>query len=393
MALVLPLAALSGCSLQPDEGQTATGTAAVERPGVLGPWLDAVHEADDSAAQVVVMGDSVSEGYGIDSHLERRWVDRLQAELRSRSGAQGCPTGPGGWHGTTSLVPADYRAPSLPDPVVGGRTQPATGVGPGGRALTLMPGGSVTWRVDARSVDIGYRTQFAGGPLQVSIDGQVPPHGLTVPTAAVGAGGREVWSSTDLGPGQHTVTVRNVMPVYSGQQATVTDLTPFRGDRDRCVHVLDASRSGVSARTITQTPGYVKDVVSLDPDLLLVPLGFNDRRANIPAAQFGRSLDGLIAEVRGQGYGGPILLVGWFIPGASTTGPPWVTYLDQMRQRTRHKDVSYVDLSVVLPEVTESSPYYIDALHPSAAGQPLIANSLAEVLFPRAEADAATEGG
>ena len=65
--------------------------------------------------------------------LERRWVDRLQAKLRQRSGTADCPTDPGGWHGTTSLVPATYRAGTLPDPVVRGRATLTPSLGPGGR--------------------------------------------------------------------------------------------------------------------------------------------------------------------------------------------------------------------------------------------------------------------
>ena len=101
------LALLAGCT-DTEEAPEPTGGATWERTAVLDPWLDAVSTSDVEAANVVVLGDSVSEGYGLSNHLERRWVDRLQAGLRQRAGAPGCPTPPGGWHGTTSLVPADY---------------------------------------------------------------------------------------------------------------------------------------------------------------------------------------------------------------------------------------------------------------------------------------------
>ena len=44
--------------------------------------------------------------------------------------------------------------------------------------------------------------------------------------------------------GSHTVTVTNASEAGSEAPVTVTDLTPYRGDRDRCVHVHDAARSG-----------------------------------------------------------------------------------------------------------------------------------------------------
>lgn len=391
MALTLGLGLLGGCSDTYGEGESATGVAAVESPAVLDPWFEAVGRDDRAAARVVVLGDSVSEGYGLSDHLERRWLDRVQAGLRTRSGTSGCPTSAGGWYGTTSLIPTDYRAPTLPDPLVTGPTEPAPTLGPGGRGRTLEPGGAITWTVTADSVDIGYRTRFAGGPLRIEIDGTVPAHGLAVPTDTDPRAERKVWSSGDLGPGTHTVTVRNALPATSPTWATVTDLTPFRGDRDRCVHVLDASRSGVSAQTIARTPTYLRDSLSLDPDLLLVALGFNDLRADIPAAQFGSSLDSLVQQARGMGYEGPILLVGWFAPQHVPGQPAWSAYLRQMQARTVHEGVSFVDLSAVLPPADPSSRYFIDGLHPSAAGQPLIAASLTEILAPNGEK--ATTGG
>lgn len=390
LVLALGATSLSGCTDDVAAPRPhLTGTASVGGSSVLDPWHEAARGSDGGAANMVVLGDSVSEGYGLEGRLERRWVDRVQSRLRQRVGAPGCPTTPGGWHGTTSLVPADYRAPSLPDPQVQGPTEPAPDVGPGGRALTLEPGAEITWRVDAHSFDVGYRTTRGGGPLQVSVDDEVPLNGVAVSTdSAAGSGGsgegeRRVWSSPELAPGTHTVTVRNAMPADSGLTATVTDLIPYRGDRGRCVHVLDASRSGVSVRTITQTPGYVADAVSLDPDLLVVPLGFNDRRAQIAPADFGRSLDRLITQVRGRGYDGPVLLVGWFNPGVGSVGPSWPDYLAQMRARTRHAGVGYVDLSVVLPRADPATGAYVDALHPSDVGHQLIADALTEILVPR----------
>lgn len=389
VTVVLLLGVLGGCSDShgsSGEGSTTSSSPAGsdERP-VLEPWFEAVRDSDGEAANIVVLGDSVSEGSGLDGHLERRWIDLLQARLRARAGVQGCPTSPGGYHGTTSLVPAAYSGVGLPDPSVQGRVSPAPTRGPGGRALDLAPGASVTWQVDARSVDIGYRTRLDGGRMQIEIDGVSPVDGAAVPTFEDGAGHRRVWSSAELDEGQHTVSVRNDNPVFSDRQVTVTDLTPFRGDRDRCVHVLDASRSGVTARAITQTPTYLVDSLSLDPDLLLVPLGFNDARTGASPGEFGRTLDTLIEQIRAADYNGPILLVGWFTPDWRFEGGPWASYLKQMSALTSRAGVGFIDLSEVLPPADPDSPNYLDGAHPSAAGQEPIADSLIEALTPPAE--------
>lgn len=389
LALVVGAAVLVGCQ-STDEQPAARSTWSFDGYSVLQPWTYAMQGSDDEAANVVVLGDSVSEGYGLDGHLERRWVDRLERALRARSGVEDCPTEPAGYHGSSSVIPARYHAPSIPDPATAGHVSPQPAAGPGGRALDLRPGASVTWEVEAESVDIGYRTRPEGGNLRVTIDGTIPLEGVSIPTAsdANGDAHRTVWSSDDLGPGTHTVRVSNSSSVLDGSLTTVTDLTPYRGDRDRCVHVLDASRSGATAKRITQTPSYLADALSLEPDLLLVPLGFNDARAGSSPAVFGRTLDRLITQVRAEGYDGPVLLVGWFEPRYGTDIAPWPEYIAEMGERTSHDGVSFLDLSVVLPPV-RGAPQgtYLDSLHPSADAQPAIARSLVEALAPRGDFD------
>lgn len=387
LALVVGSAVVVGCQ-DPAERPVDRPTWTFDGGTVLAPWSQAMQDSDDEAANVVVLGDSISEGYGLERNLERRWIDRLERALRARAGVEGCPTEPAGYHGSSSVIPARYHAPSLPDPVTAGAVAPQPAAGPGGRALDLRPGASVTWEVEGESVDIGYRTRPEGGTLQVTIDGTVPYDGVSISTKSTGDDDahRAVWSSDDLGPGTHTVQVRNSSSVLDGSLTTVTDLTPFRGDRGRCVHVLDASRSGATADRITKTPSYLADALSLDPDLLLVPLGFNDARAGSSPAAFGRTLDRLITQARDEGYDGPVLLVGWFEPRWGRDIPPWPQYLAEMRERTSHDGVSFLDLSVVLPPV-EGAPsgMYIDSLHPSARAQLPMARSLLEALAPRGD--------
>ena len=68
-------------------------------------------------------------------------------------------------------------------------------------------------------------------------------------------------------------------------------------------------------------------------------------------------------------------------------------YLRQMAARTDHEGVSFIDLSAVLPAARPGSRYYIDGLHPSADGQPLIASSLVEALAPEDEQDTPGSAG
>ena len=130
------------------------------------------------------------------------------------------------------------------------------------------------------------------------------------------------------------------------------------------------------------------------PDLLLVPLGFNDALRGVGPAEFGRVLDSLLEQTREQGYEGPVLLVGWFVPDWGDRAPAWSLYLDQMADRTDHAGVSFIDLSAVLPPVaTAPDGVYLDGLHPGPRGQVLIADSLLEALAPRPDLEGTNEPG
>lgn len=377
--------ALVGCGS--GEGEQATGSATVEQQPVLEPWFDAARGSAEEPANVVVLGDSVSEGFGLHAHLERRWIDQLQRGLRAEL-TPGCATTPGGWHGTTSLVPAAYRGTSLPDPATSGSVTDVLDAGPGGRGLSLAPGASVTWTVDARQVDLGYRTRPGRGVLRVEVDGSTAKGSAQLATAAADHGRRQVWSSTDLGAGSHRVVARNVSRPGGGA-VSVTDLRPYRDDRERCVHVLDASRSGVSLRFITEKPDYLADTLALDPDVLVVPLGFNDARSGQTPADFRRSLGRLSAQVRAAGYDGPVLLVGLFEPPPGTFAHDWSGYLAAMRATaSTETGVSFLDLSTALPEV-RGAPRgtYLDALHPDDGGMDLLAEAMLDALTPRPTPD------
>lgn len=382
--LAAVLALLAGCGS--GEGRTATGTASVQRQPVLEPWFDAARSSGDEPATVVVLGDSVSEGYGLTGHLERRWVDQLQRRLRERL-TPDCPTTPAGWHGTSSVVPAAYRGRGMLQPRRTGVTRDVLDAGPGGRSLSLAPGATLTWVVDAREVDVGYRTSPGGGTLRLEVDGAVAKGAARLPSGTAGPAEeteRRVWRSGDLGPGSHRVRAVNASPAGGGA-VTMTDLRPYRGDRDRCAHVLDASRSGVSLRFVVERPAYLDDTLALDPDLLVVPLGFNDARAGQTPADFRVSLRRLVAEVRERGYDGPVLLVGLFEPASGALTDEWSDYLRGMQGTARASTgVSYLDLSAVLPPV-DGAPdgVYVDGLHPGVTGMTLIADAMAGVLTPR----------
>ena len=86
----------------------------VAQRDVLDPWYQALAESDQAPATVVVLGDSVSEGFGVRDHLDRRWVGQLQDALREQAKAPGCPVGP---IGPKRLSRVWRFQPPSPDPL------------------------------------------------------------------------------------------------------------------------------------------------------------------------------------------------------------------------------------------------------------------------------------
>ncbi|MBD5829723.1 hypothetical protein AWH69_05740 [Janibacter melonis] len=369
------LAAVVGGPGPPDSREGV----AVAHSEVLQPWYSALADADVAPATVTVLGDSVSEGYGLGDDLSVRWVSRLQDALRAQDPGSGCPTGPAGFHGTTSLVPAWYAAASLPDPRTTGQVREIGTVGPGGRAVVLGPGATISWDVAASEVAIGYRTGPAGADLEVTTDGEQTLAGRRVSTEDRVAE-RRVWHSSGQDLDERTWTARNLS---SDRTVTITDLTPFRGDRDRCVHVVDASHSGISARSVSERVEYIRDSLSMNPDLLLVPLGFNDARAGQTPDELRDSVRTIIATSRRMGYDGPVLLVSWHAPPPAFFGRSWSGYRQALSDLDEQDGVAYVDVGAAMPPVVGAPRgVYLDALHPGREGQVIIAEALTRVLSP-----------
>lgn len=378
LAGALVAVALAAGVAAPGAPERRAGVA-VAHADVLQPWYDALADAGQAPATVVVLGDSVSEGYGLGEDLSLRWVARLQDALRAQDAEEGCPTGPGGFHGASTLVPAWYAAPTLPDPVTTGRVREVGTVGPGGRAMVLGPGATISWEVVASEVVIGYRTSPVGGDLEITADGEQTLAGRRIATKDRLDERRE-WSSPSQDLAERTWTVRNLS---ADATVTVTDLTPYRGDRGRCVHVVDASHSGISARSVGERTEYVRDSLSMNPDLLVVPLGFNDARAGQTPDELRDSVRTVVSTSRRMGYEGPVLLVSWHAPPPAFFDRSWAGYREALQDLDEEDGVAYVDVGAAMPPVVGAPRgVYLDALHPGRAGQVIIADALARVLTP-----------
>jgi len=397
MALVvagLGLAATLG--LEPDdteEGRVAAaerGDASVRE--FLEPWYDAVRQHERAPADLVVVGDSISEGALLEAPvLEHRMVRLLQEQLRRRVGATG----------GVGYLPAYYADWFTPDDAVRSGTPPReddfASWGLGGRAL-VMPGGStLTYpALPATRARVWFgRTSYLAGAAKVYVDGVdrtaagtlstgEPSGPLISGSVPEGTLSGLWWESPDLGPGEHRVQVASVLD----QRAFVhTGVELLDGDADSGIHVYDGAHSGATAANFAHESvedGHWADVAAVDPQLILVNLGSN------PEPDYAGMLEVVVQRALAVSDDVQVLVVDGYEPG-SWSSEAWA---EVRRARyevaARYSDrVAVFDLAAHWPRLakdgsTNQGLMTEDAfpLHPNAAGNRLMADILADLLTP-----------
>ena len=286
----------------------------------LTPWYDAVGDAGDEPATVVVVGDSISEGIRLPSPMYRhRFVGFLQDGLRDAAGIDG----------GTGYMPAYYADRNTQDDTVRNgvdvQEQAFRDWGLGGRALLMPWGATLTYPAqEATRVRVWYgSTGSFGGQGRVLIDGvDVTDQGnlstgaqssALIPSADFQNVSGQWWSSPQLTPGEHVVAVSSAAPdtvfVHTGVEF-------FDGDEDSGIHVVDGSHSGATAAYFADGAakrGHWNEVAQLDPDLIVVNLGTNAE------PDYETSLGVVVQHALAAAPRARVLLVDGYEPGSWNT--------------------------------------------------------------------------
>lgn len=115
--------------------------------------------------------------------------------------------------------------------------------------------------------------------------------------------------------------------------------------------------------------------------LVLLEYGYNDPSYYTPG-DYTVALQSLILKIRGQGYNGPIALVGMPQPNIASEwkSKNWNEYLGAMRSTAlAMKDVAFIDLSRSLPSYPNGG-VWADTVHLNATGLEKMATLLNGVL-------------
>lgn len=384
--VLLVAAVLSWMAQEADQKVTAD-------PGLhefLEPWHDALAAADEQPAKVVLVGDSITEGVLLPTPVhEHRVIGLLQELLRDRVGADG----------GTGYMPAYYADPTAVNETTrGGAESAEEDWGPwglGGRSL-LMPGGAtLTYPAQsATSVRVWYGlSALVGGHGKVFVDGvdvtrrgalsDGEPAGDTIVGAATDNRSGIWWQSPPLGPGEHIVEVRSVVP---GTAFVHTGVEFLDGDESSGVHVYDAAHSGATTAHFAQEElrqGHWTDIAAIEPQLIVINLGTNldpDHLTNL------RMLVDHALEAAPRAR---VLLVDGYRAGTWDPERWEVVRAEKQRVADENPDrVAVLDLASHWPELaTDGSTNQglmmdeeVVPLHPSAEGHARMAEIYAELL-------------
>lgn len=359
-------------------GASAVGVFAALNSGARGPvrlacskaltaWCTAFHRSSTASANMLVVGDSIAEGYFAPDRADR-WIDLVREHLQSDKGGSGM-----------GYLPASDSAPS--SPAFPDIWSEAGGIasyeGLGDRSYTINSAtGFAQATVKADRFQLSYTASPTGGAMRIFIDGRQEARLDTYHAGATISG--RTWLSPGLIRGTHTIRVvpddTGHLPVYS---VVVEGIMVFNGDDFSGPHMWDGSRSGYDAAEFRDSANFGQDVAQVNPDLLVVELGTNDMQYAVPPSQFASSIASIvtIAEASDSHPMSVVLLLMWDTTthDAATYGQ----YIAAEDSLATTQGYAVADLSNVDPTI-----YSADGIHPNKWGEELVSDTLLRKLDP-----------
>lgn len=344
----------------------ADAEAAASCPAGLDAWCSALAAAPTRPANVLVVGDSIAQGFYA-STRSGRWIDRVRARLEQDYGGSGQGYVPASEGGVDGFVPAVW--------VDQGGYDSSHGLG--ARSYTIDTStGSATATFSGDRVQLSYTASPSGGAMRISIDGAAAARIDTFDPSGVISG--RTWVSPPLATGTHTLRVvaddTGTLPVYS---ATVEGLMIFDGDYTSGVRVWDASHLGYDSSQFAASPDLGSAVQQVQPDLVVLELGINDLTHGIPPAEFEADLAAIVSTVAANdGNRFSVAIMEMWNP---TFQAPdlYSRYVAAETDLAAAAGYSVVDLSSV-----DAALYTADGAHANQFGEQVVADRLLRSVDP-----------
>jgi lysophospholipase L1-like esterase len=365
-----------------DPVSTAPGSESLAR------WRGALAKRETRPADVVVVGDSITEGLGVPD--DARWISQLRRDLQ-RSNPAGAPGGEGyipAWHvgRPPSNDPGWVQRWSLQ----GFPAWTDSGFGLGRRAVVIdnmNETASITVTGDRLWVS------FTAGPdqglMRVLVDGTIPA--IVDTYAPVTQSGR-VWDSGPLARGNHSVEVADVL----GSRVVLDGITAFDGDggspsdHGRGIRMWDGGHSGATAGFYAAGAAHWADGLDvIRPDLVIIELGANDQSFAVGADRFRANLSQMVDTIRASATAGgavaPSVALMPVFAASNRSAAEWERYRAAMFAVATAKGCAVLDVWTSLhqvPAVPTTDGLFMDTIHPNLAGSRWLGDLVAHLLVP-----------
>lgn len=348
----------------------------VSPPADLQTWYAALANRHYAPANIVCIGDSITEGASADA-IGKRWTSRLAANLRGRFPVSGVVGGQGYISAVATTGFASFTWPS----VVSGAPSGTTTWGAKRNTRNLVAGTSYTYTVTGTAIDVCFVKASTANSGNVVVDGGAP-------TAVDGQGtaGGGYLQRISLGAsGVHTVVVSGNVSIFRFHGLIVYD-----GDESAGVRVHECGQTGATTSSwITGgspgTTGWNADIAAFAPGLIIIGLGVNDA-TSIASTLTKTNLQDLITYLRagGAGINPSILIMPTFLK-STITAAQWAPYVAAMKEiAAADAMVSVLDLTTRMPQVSGGTlGLYADTVHPTNKGHSMIADIVADFIAPR----------
>lgn len=364
----------------------------VKRTLALRRWFTALAGRDTSPADILSITDSIFEGHRL-SAMNNRPMGRLLNLLRGRFPVAGVTGG----LGYVAVTQGSGQVADYPVVNTGGAGGAAVGLGNRCRILTASGHKSVFSFSGATSVGLRY--------LRVGSAGAVGT--FTWKVDAGSATTVDVKTGTVLDfvevpitipdTGAHTITVE-----WASGTVNIEGFVHYSGDETKGIRMWEGGHGGDPAYNWVN-PGAAgtnlqSQVAAIQPDLVLIELGANDRKMNAKtSAQFAASMTTILAKVRAGTTIAPSIVIVpvWDISvqDGTTVIEPWSNFVDVMYGfASADPDICIWDLQQrVKPVIGVNdtakgllrSDEGVTTVHPSDAGAAFIADGLFTFLTPR----------
>ncbi|WP_430791861.1 GDSL-type esterase/lipase family protein [Actinoplanes sp. G11-F43] len=359
-------------------GAVVAESARADSPGADLPlltWHAALAGRRWAPAVIAVLGSSTSEGVGVSAY-GRGYPHLLADNLRTAFPGGGSGDYVAAW-GTTGI--RDW-------PVVTSGGQRIKTAGWGLKSLIQSAGQTATHRFQGTGVQVWFAAQPGGGRFAVTIDGV--PVGAPVRTDAAATDRDARWTSPALPRGEHTIVVTCLTgPVGLHGFATV--------DGDNGIRLVNGGHGGRTSGDFADgAASWAPRLRTVQPHLVILQLGVNDWRINVPAETMKTNFKSIIAAVRRDSGTSPSFVI-YGSPRVSAGRPDQdFARFTQAWQEVADEDtggpgggsaVAYFDLAArqLSPAADNSLRLYNDdRLHVTDRGAAFTADALATFLSP-----------